>query len=134
MNGYKISIEVLYMTLNKQKFRYISVFFPNTSSLNSENFFDEFSARYVELFGVIEYLKSLCRLVKSKEPINDVFLIKCKLDSLSSTLISLYLINHELMVVSISGTLRQVKKKSHLFHKSFCGSSLSSRNLSSNQL
>jgi RNase P/RNase MRP subunit POP5 len=122
------------MTLNKQKFRYISVFFPNTSSLNPENFFDEFSARYVELFGVIEYFNSLCRLVKSKEAINNVILIKCKLAALPSTLVSLYLINHEIMVVSISGTLRQVKKKSHLFQKSFYDSSLSSRNLSSNQL
>ena len=122
------------MTLNKQKFRYISILFPNTSSLNSENFFDEFSARYVELFGVIEYFNSLCRLVKNRDPINNVFLIKCKLDSLSNTLVSLYLINRELMVVSISGTLRQVKKKSYLFHKSFCDSSLSSRNLPSNKL
>jgi hypothetical protein len=122
------------MTLNKQKFRYISVFFPNTSSLNPENFFDEFSARYVELFGVIKYFNSFCRLVKNKDPINNIFLIKCKLDSLSDTLVSLYLINRELMVVSISGTLRQVKKKSHLFYKSFCDSSLSSRNLPANHL
>ena len=122
------------MTLNKQKFRYISIFFPNTSSLSPQNFFDEFSARFIELFGVVEYFNSFCRLVKSRDPINNVFLIKCKLDSLSNTLVSLYLVNHELIVVSISGTLRQVKKKSHLFNKRFCDSPLSSRNLSANRL
>jgi len=116
------------MTLNKQKFRYISVFFPDNSPLNPENFFDEFSSRYVELFGAIEYFNSLCRLIKSKDPINNFLLLKCKLDSLPSTLVSLYLINHESIVVSVSGTLKQAKKKSHLFRSCFCESSLPSRN------
>lgn len=117
------------MTLNKQKFRYISVFFPNNSQLSPENLFDEFSSRYIELFGAIEFFNSLCRLIKSKDSINNFFLLKCKLDSITSTLVSLYLVNHELIIVSVSGTLRQVKKKSHIFHRNFCASSLTSTNL-----
>ncbi|WP_134485079.1 Rpp14/Pop5 family protein [Candidatus Nitrosocosmicus franklandus] len=117
------------MTLNKQKFRYISVYFPDYSSFGSEYFFKEFSSKYVELFGSIEFSNSLCRIIKNREPINDLLILKCKLDSVASALVSLYLLNHKSIVVSISGTIRQVKKKSHIFRSNFCESSLSSTKL-----
>lgn len=116
------------MTLNKQKFRYISVYFPD-NSFSSEYFFKEFSSKYIELFGSIEFFSSLCRLIKNRDPINNLLILKCKLDSVPSALVSLYLLNHESIVVSISGTIRQVKKKSHVFCNNFCESSLSSTKL-----
>jgi RNase P/RNase MRP subunit POP5 len=105
------------MTLNKKKFRYIAVFFPCKSSFFPDNIFIEFSTRYIELFGTIGYSNSLTRLVKTKNPIDNILLLKCSLDSLSDTLISLYLISQELIIVSVSGTLRHVKNKIRLFQR-----------------
>ncbi|WP_148687162.1 Rpp14/Pop5 family protein [Candidatus Nitrosocosmicus hydrocola] len=116
------------MTLTKKKFRYIAIFFPNKPALEPGKFFDEFSGRFIEVFGAMEYFNSLSRLIKSKESVDNVFILKCNLDSLSSTLISLYLLNQEIITVSISGTLKQVKKKSHLFRKSFFESQTSIKN------
>ena len=122
------------MTLTKKKFRYIAIFFPNNPPLNPGKFFDEFSRRYVEVFGAIEYFNSLSRLIKSKDSINNVFILKCDLNSLSSTMLSLYLLNQELITVSISGTLKQVKKKALHFYMNFSELQLSVKNSSFEQI
>lgn len=107
------------MTLAKKKFRYIAIFFPNNSSSIPDKIIVEFSTRYIELFGTIGYSNSQTRLIKMKDSIDNMLLLKCALDSLSDTLISLYLINQELIIVSISGTIKQVKKRIRLFLRDF---------------
>ncbi|MGD9672188.1 MAG: Rpp14/Pop5 family protein [Candidatus Nitrosocosmicus sp.] len=116
------------MTLTKKKFRYIAIYIPYDPPLDPGKFFDEFSRRYTEVFGAIEYFNSLSRLIKTKDFNNNIFILKCNLDSLSSTLISLYLLHQELIIVSISGTLKQVKKNTSLFNKNFAGSQLLIKN------
>lgn len=118
------------MTLTKKKFRYIAIFFPNKPALDPGSFLDEFSGKYVEVFGTIEYFNSSSRLIKSKDSIENVYILKCNLEFLSSTLISLYLLNQEIITVSISGTLKQVKKKTHLFLRNFFESQISIKNSS----
>lgn len=122
------------MTLTKKKFRYIAIFFPNNPPPNPGKFFDEFSRRYIDVFGAIEYFNSLSRIIKSNDSSNNVFILKCNLDSLSSTILSLYLLDQELITVSISGTLKQVKKKSHHFHMNFSELQLSVKNSSFEQI
>lgn len=107
------------MTLAKKKFRYIAIFFPNKSLSFPDKIFVEFSTKYIELFGTIGYSNSQTRLINMKDSIDNILLLKCALDSLSDTLISLYMINQELIIVSISGTIKQVKKRIRLFLRDF---------------
>jgi len=103
------------MTLSKKKYRYIGIYLPESLSLNKSSILEKISERYLGLFGSIDYNKAHIRIIKINDTPNTIVILKCRLESLTNTLISLSLINLELMVVSISGTLKQLKKKILIF-------------------
>ncbi len=99
------------MTLSKKKYRYIGIYLSGRLSLNKSAFLENISERYLGLFGSIDYSKANIRIIKINNIPNTIVILKCRLESLTNTLISLSLSDLELMVVSISGTLKQLKKK-----------------------
>ena len=99
------------MTLSKKKYRYIGIYLSDCLSLNKSAILEKISERYLGLFGSIDYNKAHIRIIMLNNIPNAIVIFKCRLESLTNTLISLSLIDLELMVVSISGTLKQLKKK-----------------------
>jgi RNase P/RNase MRP subunit POP5 len=99
------------MTLSKKKYRYIGIYSPGPLSLNNSAFLEELSNRYLGLFGSIDYSNVNIRIIKIDNIPNTIVILKCRLESLTNMLISLSLMELELMIVSISGTLKQLKKK-----------------------
>lgn len=99
------------MTLSKKKYRYIGIYLPGRLSSNKSAILEELSGRYLGLFGSIDYSKANIRIIRINNISNTIVILKCRLESLTNTLISLGLVELELMVVSISGTLKQLKKK-----------------------
>jgi RNase P/RNase MRP subunit POP5 len=99
------------MTLSKKKYRYIGIYISGRLSSNKSVILEELSGRYLGLFGSIDYSKSNIRIIRINNIPDTIVILKCRLESLTNTLISMNLIDLELMVVSISGTLKQLKKK-----------------------
>ena len=99
------------MTLSKKKYRYIGIYLSGRLSSNKSAILEELSGRYLGLFGSIDYNKANIRIIQINNIPNRMVVLKCRLESLTNTLLSLSLIELELMVVSISGTLKQLKKK-----------------------
>lgn len=105
------------MTLSKKKYRYIGIYLSNPISSNKSGFLEDLSNRYLGLFGSIDYSNTNIRIIEMKDIPNSIIILKCRLESLTNMLISLSLIELELMIVSISGTLKQLKKKILMFLK-----------------
>jgi|SRR6476620_10937667 len=103
------------MTLSKKKYRYVGIYLSDRLTLNKSTILEEISGRYLGLFGSIDYNKAHIRIIKINDIPNTIVVLKCGLESLTNTLISLSLIDLELIVVSISGTLKQLKKKILIF-------------------
>jgi RNase P/RNase MRP subunit POP5 len=99
------------MTLSKKKYRYIGIYRSEYLTLDKSAILEEISERYLGLFGSIDYNKANIRIIKINDIPDTIVIFKCRLESLTNTLVSLSLVELELMVVSISGTLKQLKKK-----------------------
>ncbi len=99
------------MTLSKKKYRYIGIYLSSHLSSNKVGILEKLSNRYLGLFGSIDYSNANIRIIEIKDIPNSIVILKCRLESLTNMLISLSLIELELMIVSISGTLKQLKKK-----------------------
>jgi len=99
------------MTLSKKKYRYIGIYLSSHLSSNKASILEKLSNRYLGLFGSIDYSNANIRIIEIKDIPNSIVILKCRLESLTNMLISLSLIELELMIVSISGTLKQLKKK-----------------------
>jgi RNase P/RNase MRP subunit POP5 len=99
------------MTLSKKKYRYIGIYLSSHLSSNKAGILEKLSNRYLGLFGSIDYSNANIRIIEIKDIPNSIVILKCRLESLTNMLISLTLIELELMIVSISGTLKQLKKK-----------------------
>lgn len=103
------------MTLSKKKYRYIGIYLSDRLSSNKPGILEELSNRYLGLFGSIDYSNANIRIIKINNNPNDIVILKCRLEYLTNILISLSLIELELMIISISGTLKQLKKKILVF-------------------
>jgi RNase P/RNase MRP subunit POP5 len=99
------------VTLSKKKYRYIGIYLSSHLSSNKAGILEKLSNRYLGLFGSIDYSNANIRIIEIKDIPNSIVILKCRLESLTNMLISLSLIELELMIVSISGTLKQLKKK-----------------------
>ena len=99
------------MTFSKKKYRYIGIYVSSRLSSNKSRILEELSNRYLGLFGSIDYNNANIRIIEIKDIPNTIVILKFRLESLTNILISLSLIELELMIVSISGTLKQLKKK-----------------------
>lgn len=103
------------MTLTKKKFRYLAIFIPSGSLSSRSLVAQEISIRFVDLFGAIESSNTRSRIIKSDGLDPNVIIIKCTLETLTDMILSIYSVKQDLILIAISGTLKQLKRRSHDF-------------------
>jgi len=103
------------LTLTKKKFRYVAIFIPDSSLSRSNLIVNQISARFIDLFGTIHFSGSRSRMVKSGHFHSNIIVLKCSLDTVSELILSIYAIKEDLIIISISGSLKQLKMRSNDF-------------------
>jgi RNase P/RNase MRP subunit POP5 len=104
------------MTLTKKKFRYVCIYLQHDDNLVYSNFRRDFYKRLAGLYGSIDFHKSNIRIVNLVGVSNKFLIIKCMLQNINTVLLSLYFANYPVFILSISGTIKQIKKKSMSFY------------------
>ena len=99
------------MTLAKKKFRYACVYLQNNDGLIYSNFLRDFYKRLVELCGSIDFHKTNVRIIDVDTIPKKFLVIKCKLDYVENVLLSMYFTNYPILILPISGTIKQLKKR-----------------------
>lgn len=99
------------MTLAKKKFRYACIYLQNNDGLIISNFLSDFYKRLNELCGSIDFHKANVRIIDVNTVPKKFLVIKCKLDYVDNVLLSLYFTNYPILVLPISGTIKQLKKR-----------------------
>ena len=103
------------LTLTKKKFRYIAIYIPDDSLSHRNLVINRISDRFVDLFGTIYYSSSRNRIIKSSQLNSNILVLKCSLDTISEMILSIYSIKEDLIIISISGSLKQLKIRSNDF-------------------
>jgi RNase P/RNase MRP subunit POP5 len=104
--------------LIKKKFRYICLYFPkdhNSNNSNDQNFTKEFSKRFAGLFGSVMHYSSNYKKIVSSDIPDEFLIIKCRLEFIQPVLLSLYFTSYPFYVLSISGTIKQLKSRIRLY-------------------
>ncbi len=110
--GWKTKKEgVCSTTLAKKKYRYACIYLQNNGSLTYSNFLSDFYERLIELCGSIDFHKSNVRVVNIDDVPKKFLTIKCKLDYVDNVLLSMYFTNYPILILPISGTIKQLKKR-----------------------
>lgn len=103
------------LTLTKKKFRYIAIYILDDSLSHRNLIINRISDRFVDLFGTIYYSSSRNRIIKSSQLNSNILVLKCSLDTISEMILSIYSIKEDLIIISISGSLKQLKIRSNDF-------------------
>lgn len=110
--GWRLKKGLAYsMTLNKKKFRYVCIYLQNIDGLVYSNFLSDFYKRLVELCGSIDFHKTNVRIIDVDTVSKKFLIIKCKLDYVDNVLLSMYFTNYPTLILPISGTIKQLKKR-----------------------
>jgi RNase P/RNase MRP subunit POP5 len=99
------------MTLTKKKFRYACIYLQNIDGLIYSNFLSDFYKRLIELCGSIDFHKTNVRIIDVNTVSKKFLIIKCKLDYVDNVLLSVYFANYPILILPISGTIKQLKKR-----------------------
>ncbi len=103
------------MTLAKKKFRYACIYLQNSDGSIYCNFLSDFYKRLIELCGSIDFHKTNVRIIDVDAVSKKFLVIKCKLDYVDNVLLSMYFTNYPILILPISGTIKQLKKRVHEF-------------------
>lgn len=105
------------MTLAKKKFRYACIYIQkdNDDDFTFSDFTREFYKRHIGLYGSIDFHKSDIRIVKVVTIPPKFVIIKCRLEYIDNVLLSLYFANCPLLILPVSGTIKQLKKRIQQF-------------------
>lgn len=106
------------MTLNKKKFRYICIFLQSSDTTNRaifHDFINQFYKRLEGLFGSISYYKSFIKIINVNSVSSNFVIIKCKLEYVDNVLLSLCFTNSSILILPVSGTIKQLKKRIKTF-------------------
>ncbi len=110
--GWRLKKEPVYsMTLTKKKFRYACIYLQNNDGLIYSNFLSDFYKRLVELCGSIDFHKTNVRIIDVDTVSKKFLVIKCKLDYVDNVLLSMYFTNYPILILPMSGTIKQLKKR-----------------------
>ncbi len=101
--------------LVKKKFRYICLYFPKDHNSKNQNFINEFSKRFIGLHGSVVYYSSDFKNIVSTDIPPEFLIIKCRLGFIRHVLLSLYFTDYPFYILSISGTLKQLKARIRLY-------------------
>jgi RNase P/RNase MRP subunit POP5 len=112
------------MTLSKKKFRYICIYLQQQDGDDRSayyNFTNKFYERLEGLFGSIDYYKSTIKIINVNSVSSKFVIIRCRLEHLDDVLLSLCFTNYSLLILPLSGTIKQLKKRiqSFLSYKEF---------------
>jgi RNase P/RNase MRP subunit POP5 len=99
------------MTLAKKKFRYACIYFENNDCLVYSNFLRDFYKRLIDLCGSIDFHKTNVRIIDVDSVSKRFLVMKCRLDYVDNVLLSLHFTNYPILVLPISGTIKQLKKR-----------------------
>lgn len=99
------------MTLIKQKYRYIGIYLTTDFILSNSSLFEKFSYRHIGLFGVLDFNNSNIRFIHIKDFEKNSVVLKCRLESVPNIILSLNLLDPEVIVHSSSGSIKKLKKK-----------------------
>jgi RNase P/RNase MRP subunit POP5 len=108
------------MTLSKKKFRYICVYLQQDAAATDErsvyyNFTNKLYERLEGLFGSIDYYKSTIKIINVHAISSKFIIIRCRLEYIDDVLLSLCFTNHSLLILPLSGTIKQLKKRIQSF-------------------
>ncbi len=109
------------MTLVKKKFRYVCIYLEKKDDNNGDeriilsDLTRDFYKRFIGLYGSVIFYKSNIRIIDVVAIPSKFVIIKCRLDYIDNVLLSLYFANYPIMILPISGTIKQLKKRIHEF-------------------
>ncbi len=98
-------------TLTKKKYRYACVYLQNNNDSVYSRFMGDFYGRLMELYGSIDFHKSNVRIVNVDAVSKKFLIVKCKLEYVDNVLLSMYFTNYPIVILPISGTIKQLKKR-----------------------
>jgi hypothetical protein len=96
------------MLNHREKRRYLAIMYDENSLYRPFQLHEKIVERFKELFGVIHSELATLKLYDSE--IGNIFFVGCKLKYLDYLLLSLSMTQPSFTVVSISGTLKKLRK------------------------
>ena len=96
------------MLRHREKRRYVAILYSETHSYKPVQLHEIIVRRFKELFGVLHCELAMLRLYDSE--FGNTLLIGCKLKYLDNFLFSLSMTQPPVIVISISGTLKKLRK------------------------
>jgi RNase P/RNase MRP subunit POP5 len=109
------------MILYKKKFRYACIYIKKNSididsnNILLSNFTRDFYKRFIGLNGSVDFYKSNIRIINVVAIPPGFVIIKCRLEYIDNVMLSLYFVNYPLIILPISGTIKQLKKRIQAF-------------------
>ena len=105
------------MTVTKKKFRYTCIYFQNRNNYQNDfkllftNFTQSFNRKLEGLFGSLDFYKSNIKIIKINSLPPNFVIIKCRLEYVDNVLMAIYFTNSPLLILPVSGTIKQLKKR-----------------------
>ncbi len=109
------------MILYKKKFRYACIYIKkncaddDSGSIILSNFTRDFYKRFIGLYGSVDFYKSNIRIINVVAIPSGFIIIKCRLEYIDNVMLALYFVNYPLIILPISGTIKQLKKEYRIF-------------------
>ena len=96
------------MLNHREKKRYVAIMYDESGTYRPFQLHERIGIRFKELFGIFQMQSAILKLYDSD--FGNIMIVRCKLKYLDYLLVSLVLSEPSLTVVSISGTLKKLKK------------------------
>ncbi len=110
------------MTLAKKKFRYACIYLHKyEDGLKFSDLISDLNIRLIGLYGSIDFHKTGIRIVNVSTMPPKFVIIKCRLGYINNVLLAIYFTNYPLLILPVSGTIKQLKKRiqEFLIYKDF---------------
>lgn len=117
----KNKVFLVIMTVTKKKFRYACIYLQKDNTYQNDikliyiNFTKSFYNRLEGLFGSIDFYKSTIKIIHIDSLPSNFVIIKCKLEYFDNVLMAIYFTNSPLLILPVSGTIKQLKRRIHGF-------------------
>ncbi|HEY7696722.1 MAG TPA: hypothetical protein VH797_11550 [Nitrososphaeraceae archaeon] len=96
------------MLNHREKRRYVALMYDSSETYQPFQLHEKIGIRFRELFGIFPMQSAMLKLYDSE--FRNIMIVRCKLKYLDCFLVSLALTEPPLTVVSISGTLKKLRK------------------------
>jgi RNase P/RNase MRP subunit POP5 len=96
------------MLNHREKRRYVAIMYDESGIFRPFQLHERIGIRYKELFGIFQMQSAMLKMYDSE--FGNIMIVRCKLKYLDYFLVSVVLSEPSLTVVSISGTLKRLRK------------------------